>query len=217
VAQLERATSCLLEHGTVVSLGRVGDELLFTTRDLLACEHAIVEGAERRVGEGTGVLEPGIVEATLATASEPLTAEQTGAARALVATGDGVSVLQALAGTGKTRVLGALARCYRAAVYRVVGVAPTGRAARELASAAGAPASTIHRLLSELEREGSFASRTVMLFDEAGMAPTRPSALLLGQAERDGVKVIAAGDGGQRRVAGSRRSFEHSTVPSSAT
>lgn len=36
-----------------------------------------------------------------------------------------------------------------------------------------------------------------MLFDEAGSAPTRPSAALFAYAERGGAKVIAAGDGGQ--------------------
>ena len=36
-----------------------------------------------------------------------------------------------------------------------------------------------------------------MLFDEAGTAPTRPSAALLSHAERAGAKVIVAGDSGQ--------------------
>jgi ATP-dependent exoDNAse (exonuclease V) alpha subunit len=37
----------------------------------------------------------------------------------------------------------------------------------------------------------------VILLDEAGMAPTRPTAALLAQAERAGAKVIAVGDSGQ--------------------
>jgi DNA-binding MarR family transcriptional regulator len=92
--------------------------------------------------------------------AEPLNAEQVAAAQALATDSHGVSVLQALAGTGKTRVLGALARIFDAAGYRVIGVAPTGRAARELAGATGVAASTIHRLVSELEEHGGFAPRT---------------------------------------------------------
>lgn len=128
---------------------------------------------------------------------EPLSNEQSSAARALISDGQRVSVLQALAGTGKTRVLAALARVYESAGYHVVGVAPTGRGARELADTAGIQASIVHRLVAELEESGAFAPRTVVLFDEAGSALTRPSAALFAHAERDGVKVIAVGDSGQ--------------------
>lgn len=190
VSQLERATSSYLADRSVVALGRVDQEHRFTTPDLLAREQAIVEGARRRVGERTAVVEP-------AALSMALSDEQAAATRALATDGQGVSVLQALAGTGKTRVLAGLARIYEAAGYRVLGVAPTGRAARELGDAAGISTSTIHRLLSELEEAGGFAPRTVVLFDEAGSAPTRPSAALFTYAERAGAKVIAAGDGGQ--------------------
>ncbi|MBV9941446.1 MAG: AAA family ATPase [Solirubrobacterales bacterium] len=76
--------------------------------------------------------------------------EQAAAARALATDGHGVSVLQALAGTGKTRVLGALARIYEVAGFHVVGVAPTGCAARGLGDAAEVAAFTIHRLSRSL-------------------------------------------------------------------
>jgi ATP-dependent exoDNAse (exonuclease V) alpha subunit len=134
---------------------------------------------------------PDLVLADLPTA---LSAEQLAAVRALATDGHGVSVLQALAGTGKTRVLAGLARVYEEAGYRVLGVAPTGRAARELGDAAGVEAFTIHRLLSQLP---TFPPRTILLFDEAACAPTRPSAALLASADRAGAKVIAAGDPGQ--------------------
>ena len=149
------------------------------------------------MGERTGLVHPRLPDLVLADLGEPLSSEQAEAARALAADGQGVSVLQALAGTGKTRVLGALARIYESAGYRVIGAAPTGRAARELGDAAGIAAFTIHRLVSDLEESGGFAARTVVLFDEAGTAPTRPSAALIFHAERAGAKVIAAGDSGQ--------------------
>jgi ATP-dependent exoDNAse (exonuclease V) alpha subunit len=117
--------------------------------------------------------------------------------RAIATDGRSLSVLQALAGTGKTRVLATLADVYLAAGYRVIGVAPTGRAARELSDAAGIPAFTIHRLVCDLEESGGFAPRTVVLFDEAGTAPTRPSSALLAHADRADAKVIVTGDSGQ--------------------
>jgi conjugative relaxase-like TrwC/TraI family protein len=197
VRQLERSTGGYLDHGTVVFLGRVNGERRFTTRDLLACERAIVEGAQRRRSERTGVLHARLPDLALADLPQPLSEEQTAAARALVTDGHGVSVLQALAGTGKTRVLAGLARVYEAAEWRVVGVAPTGRAARELGDTAGIAAFTIHRLLSDLEESSPLAPRTVVLVDEAGTAPTRPSAELFAAAESAGTKLIVVGDSGQ--------------------
>jgi conjugative relaxase-like TrwC/TraI family protein len=195
--QLERATRSYVEHNSVVRLGRVDHERRFTTRDLLACEEAIIEGAERRARERTGMLHPRLPDLALAGHPIALSTEQLAVARALATDGRGISVLQALAGTGKTRVLAALAQIYEEGHYRVIGVAPTGRAARELGDAAGIPTFTIHRLLSELEQSGPLAPRTVLLFDEAGTAPTRPSAELFAHAERSGAKVIAVGDSGQ--------------------
>lgn len=197
VAKVERTTTTYLGHGSVIGLGRVDGEHRFTTRDLLACEFAIVESARRRVDERTAQTHPRLPDLVLAELGEPLNAEQADAARALATDGRGVSPLQALAGTGKTRVLGALARIYQSAGYRVIGVAPTGRAARELGDAAGIESFTIHRLVSDLEEFGPIPPRTVVLFDEAGTAPTRPSAALLLNAARTATKVVLAGDSGQ--------------------
>jgi conjugative relaxase-like TrwC/TraI family protein len=197
VAQLQRVTDAYLGDGSVVSLGHNGGKRRYTTRDLLACEQAIVEGAVRRGGTSVAVLGPAATSLALPRLEVELSAEQQAAVLAVAGGGNGVEVMPALAGTGKTRVLGALAGCYRQAGYRIVGVAPTGRAARELGNAIGAPAVTLHALLSDLDRSGGFKPKMVILFDEAGMAQTRQTATLLGHAERAGAKVIAAGDAGQ--------------------
>jgi ATP-dependent exoDNAse (exonuclease V) alpha subunit len=78
-----------------------------------------------------------------------------------------------------------------------MGVAPTGRAARELGDAAGIAAVTMHRLLADRDALAHLSDRSVVLFDEAGTAPTRPSAALLDAAARAGAKVITVGDAGQ--------------------
>jgi hypothetical protein len=110
IAQVERATHGYLDDGSVVRLGTVEGEQRFTTQGLLECERAIVDGAARRTGERTAVLHPRLPELVLAGLDQQLTSEQEAAARALVSDGRGISALQALAGTGKTRVLAALAR-----------------------------------------------------------------------------------------------------------
>jgi hypothetical protein len=109
-----------------------------------------------------------------------------------------VSVIQALAGTGKTYTAGVLRELYERAGFEVLGVAPTGRAARELADEARVAARTLDRLLIDWKRfQEQLPRRCVVILDEAGMAATRPTARLLEAAERMGAKVIAIGDPGQ--------------------
>jgi conjugative relaxase-like TrwC/TraI family protein len=90
-----------------------------------------------------------------------------------------------------------IAERYRHAGYRVIGTAPTARAARELRDTAEIPAGTMHALISELDRAGGFPQRTVLVIDEAGMAPTRITAAIVAHAEQADTKVIAVGDPGQ--------------------
>jgi conjugative relaxase-like TrwC/TraI family protein len=169
-----------------------------TTRELVACERRLIEAAMGRAGTGSGLVDPGLAKRELVTGSSSLTDEQAAAVRAAVASGHGVTVIEALAGTGKTFTAGALRRVYESAAYEVIGVAPTGRAARELSERAGIASRTVDRLLVDLEQLGDeLPQGCVVIFDEAGMAPTRLTARLLQAAEQAGAKVIAIGDPGQ--------------------
>jgi conjugative relaxase-like TrwC/TraI family protein len=169
-----------------------------TTGELVDCERRLISAAVGRAGEGTGIVDASLCERVIARAERPLTVEQAMAVRATVSAGDGVTVIQALAGTGKTYTAGVLREVYERAGYEVLGVAPTGRAARELTEMAGVPARTLDGLLFDLEQLGDELPRgCVLILDEAGMAGTRPSARVLEAAEHAGAKVIAIGDPGQ--------------------
>jgi AAA domain len=197
-AELDRATTSYLDHPTVRSLAaQTGHEARFTTQGLLDCEHAILDGAGRRREEQAGQLPAELVDRVIADQQPALNADQAAAVCAITAGGHGVEVVCALAGTGKTTMVATLGRCYQEAGYRVIGAAPTARAARELRSVAGVAAGTMHALLGELDRVGGFAEWTVLVIDEAGMAPTRRSAAIFAHAERSGTKVIVIGDPGQ--------------------
>ncbi len=169
-----------------------------TTAELVAIERRLITAAVGRSGEGTGIIDPPLAERAITAADRPLTAEQAAAVRAVSVSGEGVSVVQALAGTGKTYTAGVLRQVYESAGYTVLGVAPTGRAVREMAEEAGIPTRTLDRLLIDLEQLGDeLPQNGVLILDEAGMAATRPSARLLEAAERARVKVVAIGDPGQ--------------------
>jgi conjugative relaxase-like TrwC/TraI family protein len=198
LSALEGATDRYLEHSSVRPLPSTeAGAARFTTEDLLTCERAILDGAHRRRRSGTAVSPDHDIAAALARSQPVLNADQAAAVRAITTTGNGVDTVQALAGTGKTTMMRALADAYRDAGYTVIGAAPTARAARELREVAGVPAETLHALAAKLDSTNGFREKTVLLLDEAGMASTRISAEIFKRAERAGVKVIAVGDPGQ--------------------
>ena len=143
-----------------------------TSEDLVAAEGRLIAAAVGRAGEGSAVVAGCALERALAGADRPLTEEQAGAVRAVARSGNGVDVVEALAGTGKTFIAGTLRDVYEDAGYRVIGVAPTGRAVRELAEEAGVAAWTLDRALLDLEAGDELPEGTVVLLDEGGMAFT---------------------------------------------
>jgi len=197
VEELDRVTSDYLADPTVQHLRSEEDEQRYTTAGLLACEREILDGAERRRAEGAAVLSAGQIESVLCSWEPALNDDQTAAVRAVASSGQGIEAVAAVAGSGKTTMIGALAACYAQDGWTVLGAAPTGRAARQLREAAGVPAETMHTMLLRLARTGGFQARTVLVLDEAGMAPTRLAARLFSEAERAGAKVVAVGDPGQ--------------------
>jgi ATP-dependent exoDNAse (exonuclease V) alpha subunit len=174
----------------------IRDEM--TTSELVECERRLIGAAAGRAGEGSGLVDARFADQVIAGRERSLTDEQAAAVRVAVSSGHGVTVIEALAGTGKTYTAGVLRSVYERAGYELIGVAPTGRAARELSEQAGIESRTLDRLLVEIEQPGcELASGCLIIFDEAGIAPTRLSARLLQAAELAHAKVIAIGDPGQ--------------------
>lgn len=194
---LEAATDRYLADGSVIPLQPVGAERRYTTTDLLACEQTIITGFRRRRREGAAQLPAGAVAVTAEASPRALTREQAAAAAAVMSSGQGIDAITAVAGSGKTTTIVAVAACYRQAGWSVIGAAPTARAARQLRETAAIEAGTMHSLLRRLQTNAGFPPRTVLVLDEAGMAPTRLTAQLFEFAERAGTKIIAVGDPGQ--------------------
>jgi len=127
----------------------------------------------------------------------------------LAGNGDFLSVLTAPAGAGKTRTLGAAAAAWEHAGYRVVGLAPSARAAAELADATGGHTDTLAKWLHTRDRllqipvgapERAWAGlddRTVLILDEASMASTLDLDQLVTAAAAHAAKVVLVGDPAQ--------------------
>jgi exodeoxyribonuclease V alpha subunit len=113
---------------------------------------------------------------------------------------DRVVVITGGPGTGKTTTLRGIVQLVHARRGRVVLAAPTGRAAKRLADATGASASTIHRLL-ELRPGGSYEARApldadLVIIDEASMMDLPLCDALL-KAVPSGAHVLFVGDADQ--------------------
>jgi len=131
------------EEAAAVDVGAAdgpGDGTLLALTQYAIAEESVAEGLQR-----------------LAATAEPLSGEPAGAGdadlddrqrEAVTAVADhGVSILTGGPGTGKSRTVAAVVSLAAAHGLRVALAAPTGRAAKRLVALAGAPATTLHRLL----------------------------------------------------------------------
>jgi conjugative relaxase-like TrwC/TraI family protein len=167
-------------------------EQRWTTHEMLEIELGVVDAGMFRQDSGCGVACRDAVAAAVA-ARGSLSAEQDRMVRTICSSGDGIDIVEGVAGAGKTFALAAAREAWEASGYRVIGCSLAARAAKHLHDDAGIPASTIDRLLNDLNRTG-FAPRTVLVVDEAAMVGTRKLARLLDHAQDAGAKVVLVGD-----------------------
>lgn len=169
-------------------------------------------GAEKRIAEAiariaqtASILPPIKIDAAVQWAEKragfELAGQQTVALRNTLAAK--VSVITGGPGTGKTTILRAVVDILRAKRARIRLASPTGRAAQRLSEAAGAPASTIHRLLKYDPATRGFTHNEdnpipcdFLILDETSMLDTRLAAQLF-QAIPGGAHLLLVGDADQ--------------------
>ncbi len=144
----------------------------FSTPDMLATEQELIDCGQRRQAEGAGRAREDDVESVIAMRPE-LADEQAELVRGLTQSGDGVQVVRAAAGTGKTYALEAARHAWESSGYRVYGCALSARAAVEIESQAGIDSTTIARLQLDLEHGHLLEESNVLVVDEAGMVGSR--------------------------------------------
>jgi ATP-dependent exoDNAse (exonuclease V) alpha subunit len=184
------------------------DHRCYSPRELLAVEAQVVTSSSRRRQEGAGVVPVQVLhqaleadvrlteERSAGQAVWRLADEQRAMVEVLVTSGAGVQLVNAKAGSEKTSALRVARVAWERAGYRVVGAALAARAAQELRDGAGIQASTITRLLGDLDdpHGQGLGAGSVLVVDEAGMVGTRALARLLDHATRAGAKVVLCGD-----------------------
>ena len=197
IADIESLADRFLDRPEIVALGHGNDitrSVRYSTAELLTLEEELVDVAIKRVDEHTGVVAELVVIEVLGERAS-LSAEQATMVRRLCCDGDGLAVVAAAAGTGKTYALRAAPDAWQEAGFRVLGAAVAAKAARELEAAAGIASYTLAKLTNELDTGRiHLTPHTVVVIDEAGMAGTRPPAPILQTAHDAGAKVVLVGD-----------------------
>ena len=198
-------TDALLVCSRLVPRARAGralDERRFTTRGLQAAEQRITRLAQRP-RPAQLVLAPAQadvgIERTESERGFALSDEQRALVHGVTRRPGSVSLVRAVAGSGKTTTLAAIARAYEHAGIPVAGVAPTGAAARVM-SEAGIPARTVERALLDREqalRAGIRPTPGIVLVDEAGTIGTRTLARLAEAVALADAKLVLVGDDAQ--------------------
>jgi exodeoxyribonuclease V alpha subunit len=198
--------------------------LLALARYALA-EEAIAEGlarltatAEPLAGADADDLQSGTGKASPnGTDGEAITLDEAQRGAVAAVAGHGVSVLAGGPGTGKSRTVAAVVSLAADRGLQVALAAPTGRAAKRLEELAGAPATTLHRLLGAQGRSRGEADgdrragepawiftrneewpvdADVVVVDESSMLDAELAAALV-EACADGTRLLLVGDPAQ--------------------
>lgn len=173
-----------------------GTELHYSTLEMVALERDMLSVARARQNAGVGVASAADVHAAMASQDRALTDDQRALVDAACRSGDGVTVIEGPAGTGKTAALAVCRDAFERSGYNVVGVSLAARAATELSDTAGIESFTAYTTLLSL-REHPLPARSVLVVEEAGMIGSRTVWELVAIAARDNAKLVLVGDSGQ--------------------
>ena len=190
--QLQANADAFLRRPDIVALSNDATALRYSTVELLDTETRLVTTAVARQRSSAGYCYPSRVNSVIYQ-YPTLSDEQAQLVAHLTTSGNGVDVVVAAAGTGKTFALDAARDVWERCGYRVHGAALAGRAAVELEQSAHIGSMTIARLTKQIERN-ELTRRDVIVIDEAGMVGTRTLAPILDAAARGGAKVVLVGD-----------------------
>ncbi len=194
IATIEQLAAATLTDPRVVPLLSRGPFGVHSTTELLALERRLVDTAAAAIDQGVGAADEQHLRAALDARPE-LSPEQVAAVAAITTSGNGVDVIVAAAGTGKTFCLDAAHDAWSRAGYHVIGTALAASAARQLQTQTSMPSDTIAlRTLQLADRSLQLDRTTVLVVDEAAMASTRGLAPLLDAAHTASAKVVMVGD-----------------------
>jgi Ti-type conjugative transfer relaxase TraA len=182
----------------LVELGKDGrGEARFTSRSMLECEQRLERATIGLASRRHHIVPDDHQDRALARAAArglSLSAEQRDAFEE-VTRPTGLSNVIGYAGTGKSAMLGVAREAWECAGYSVRGAALSGIAAEGLENGSGIASRTIASLEHQwAQGHELLGANEVLVIDEAGMIGTRQMERVIGEAHKQGTKVVLVGD-----------------------
>lgn len=205
--QFHQLLNRLMTSKELVSLEASGihpevQEPVYTTQTMLRTELNLVRQAEILSAQKTHAVSSEIVERVMAKHQEKfksfggLSPDQEAAIRHMLASQQ-IACVVGFAGAGKTTCLEVVKEAWEEAGYKILGLAPTGKAARNIENC-GIRALTIHKfLLAQKSGRERLSDKTIIVGDEFGMVDSRRCSELLSLVHKTGAKIVPMGDGNQ--------------------
>jgi Ti-type conjugative transfer relaxase TraA len=228
VKDLERAVKCIPSHERAANLvldalnsdqitalyhEGGGESGFYTTAIVRAEELKLIRlggymaNQKNLMTRDLGV-EPSVI-AKIINKDESLSNQQQEALSHLTLTGCGIKILKGRAGSGKSHVLGKLASIANYSQINVIALAPTHKAARELAAVGYNKSDTIKGFLFKLYNSKlDLPKNSLIVIDEAGMVGNDDYSEVLRVAAARSCNVILSGDERQLSSIGRGGMFE---------
>ena len=197
--ELDRVVDRILVSRAVVPLiGVAGTrEQAFTTVEVLAAEQTIAATVTTLADQPGPQLDADVVEAAITakehTIGDRLTDGQRNVVEHICRSGQSLSLIVGVAGSGKTTALDAASTALEDAGYTVVGTSTSGQAARTLGSETGINSRTVASLLWRLDQH-PLDHKTVVIVDEAGMVDDANLARLALAVHQAQATLVLVGD-----------------------
>lgn len=177
-------------------------EPVYTTQEMLRVEMNLIRQVENLSVQNTHGVSSEIVEKIIAKHHEKfkkhggLSVDQEAAIRHMLAENQ-ISCVVGFAGAGKTTCLEAVREAWEEEGYKIIGLAPTGKAARNI-EGCGIRSMTIHKFLfAQKGGRERISDKTIIVGDEFGMVDSRRCSELLSLVSKTGAKIVPMGDGNQ--------------------
>ena len=194
LARIEASPKLVILNGN-----EQGEPLKLTTKDIIRVEKQIVSMAAEMAVKHSCPPHLSAIDWYIEKGNERLkehgglSNDQIHAIRHIVSDGQLKGVV-GYAGAGKTTCLEVAQEIWGSSGYKVVGAAPTGKAASNLESI-GIASKTLHRWEQDwVNGREKLHNRSILILDEAGMVDSGGLHFLLKQSKEQGFKIVLVGD-----------------------
>lgn len=150
-AQVLSAAQEEIHSTSILQIGEVHGERVFTTQEIIAQEEDLLSLVERSKSKEAHQVSASRLEKVLSKHSK-LSAEQREAVKHITTTPGSIQALTGLAGTGKTVTLAAAREAWERQGFTVIGASLSGKAARGLEDGSGIKSATICKTLLDLDK-----------------------------------------------------------------